>query len=87
MAGACNRHPDEPWLGEFVNDRMVDVCRACPVMQTCLMEALDGDPDREVGVRAATTEQDRRDIRAGRCEPWDVWSRQDQLRLMDAFCR
>jgi hypothetical protein len=84
---ACADKPDLDWFAEHVPDEIVDTCRACPVAGTCLMEALDGDPHKELGIRAATTEQDRRDIRAGRREPWEIWQKQEQLHLMLAFSR
>lgn len=87
LEAACKQHPDLPWFAEHVDDRIVDVCRGCPVMDVCLMTALDGDDKAEAGIRAATTEQDRRDIRAGRREPWQVWEEQEQLHLRLAFAR
>jgi hypothetical protein len=78
---ACAACPDLPWFDEYVSDSIVDVCRSCPVLGTCLMAALEGDPARELGIRAATTEQDRRDIRAGRREPWQIWDAQKQRTL------
>jgi hypothetical protein len=84
---ACAEKPQLDWFGEFVPDEIVDTCRACPVRGTCLMQALEGDPQKELGIRAATTEQDRRDIRAGRREPWEIWRQQEQLHLMLAFSR
>lgn len=84
---ACAEHPDLDWFSEYVEDRIVDLCRSCPVMDVCLMTAIDGDPAKELGIRAATTEQDRRDIRAGRREPWEIWNAQEQLHLTLAFSR
>jgi hypothetical protein len=81
-AAGCAEHPELDWFADRVADVIVDVCNRCPVMGTCLMDALDGDPERELGIRAATTEQDRRDIRAGRREPWQIWDRQKQLHLI-----
>jgi hypothetical protein len=51
------------------------------------MHALDGDPQKELGIRAATTDHDRREIRAGRREPWEIWQRQEQVHLMLGFSR
>ena len=87
MQAACADKPDLPWFSEYVDDRIVDVCRGCPVMDVCLMTAVDGDNEKELGIRAATTEQDRRDIRAGRREPWEIWRSQEQLHLTLAFSR
>lgn len=79
---ACKEHPNLGWFDEVASDEVVQVCKSCPVMATCLMSALDGTADKELGIRAATTEQDRRDIRAGRREPWQIWDRQKQLHLI-----
>ena len=79
---ACVGNTELDWFADRVPDEIVDVCNRCPVMGTCLMDALDGNPERELGIRAATTEQDRRDIRAGRREPWQIWDRQKQLHLI-----
>lgn len=78
---ACIDHPHVDWFAETVTNEMTDLCETCPVRSACLMSALDGTPDKELGIRAATNEQDRRDIRAGRKEPWDIWDAQKQRTL------
>jgi hypothetical protein len=77
----CSGWTELDWFAEHVSDEIVDVCLVCPVRPSCLMQALDGDPEKELGIRAATTEQDRRDIRAGRREPWEIWDAQKQRTL------
>src|SRR5262245_27320476 len=62
---ACRAYPTHWWFADGPEDvEATLICTHCPVRRTCLEYALDR-PEL-VGIWAATTEQERVDIRAAR---------------------
>lgn len=73
---ACIDRTEKDWDSEFVLPDLAAICGRCPVRAECLMEALDHKTDEDVGVWGGTSPSQRRAIRRGVLEPWDVWNQQ-----------
>lgn len=73
---ACVGRYDKNWDDDFVMPDVAAICGRCPVRSECLMEAIDRRPDEDVGIWGGTSVAQRRAIRRGDLEPWDVWNQQ-----------
>ena len=58
------------WYTDFPSIPQLEICSNCPVMQQCRDEALAGNDEQYVGIYGGLTDQDRRDVRAGRASLW-----------------
>ena len=71
---ACLGDLSIEWDWDMQTARVTSVCGRCPVRVPCLMTALERKPEDDVGIWGGTNPQERRDIRRGLYEPWDIWA-------------
>jgi hypothetical protein len=66
---ACAGDSGEHWFG-IPTAGMVELCGGCPVVEDCLLEALERDWRVDVGFWGGTDEYQRRAIRNGSLTIW-----------------
>lgn len=79
----CRDNPDAwfPGKGTSANERPLAICGQCPFKQACLDKALSFPTHQDRGIWGATTENQRRELRAGRItaeQAWDGRGRSDR---------
>lgn len=75
-SASCLGDSSIEWDWDLQTARVAALCGRCPVRVECFMTALDRKPEDDVGIWGGTNPQERRDIRRGLYEPWEVWATQ-----------